>query len=134
MGLLISLCNGRDEKCLVCGDFKEIIDQSKKWGGQLQDKSQMGAFKTMVMSCELQDLGFRGPHFTWCNHREGMASIGEQLECGLASIASQTQYPEAIVTHDVQHTQMTYLYGWTWSLYVFNALEKNCFVSKLCGW
>lgn len=59
--LLMSLYNKRDEKWLVCTNFNKIIDQNEKWGGHLWAKSQMDAFKSTLMSCELKGLDFRGP-------------------------------------------------------------------------
>lgn len=50
------LCHRRDDKCFVCGEFNEIIDQNEKWGGRLWAKNQMDAFKLVTMLCELQDL------------------------------------------------------------------------------
>jgi hypothetical protein len=52
----------------VClGDFNEILENSEKVGGDTRSQGQMLAFRQALDCCDLSDLGYRGPKFTWCN-------------------------------------------------------------------
>jgi len=51
----------------VC-DFNEIVEQSEKEGAALQRESQMVKFLYTLEFYGLSDLGYEGPHFTWCNN------------------------------------------------------------------
>ncbi|XP_074298649.1 uncharacterized protein LOC141629570 [Silene latifolia] len=54
----------------VCiGDFNEIIDPCEKFGGNSIKWNRVNLFKTSMDSCNLIDLGFSGPKFTWTNKR-----------------------------------------------------------------
>lgn len=56
----------------VCaGDFNEILDASEKLGGSLRNQSLIDNFRLALDDCRLQDLGYLGLAFTWCNKREG---------------------------------------------------------------
>lgn len=54
---------------LCAGDFNEIADWSEKVGGQLRSIQQMDLFRSTLVECNLGDLGFKGPKFTWNNQR-----------------------------------------------------------------
>jgi hypothetical protein len=70
----------------VCiGDFNEIVENTKKWGGGGRSNSQMNAFRQALEDCDLTDLGYRGPKFTWCNFREEENFIKERLDRGVAN-------------------------------------------------
>ena len=50
---------------LVIGDFNEITSIYKKEGGSDRPQQQMGNFVDIINWCNLKDLGFVGPNFTW---------------------------------------------------------------------
>jgi hypothetical protein len=52
---------------LCAGDFNEIIEQKEKEGAVLRRNSQMNNFRMALEDCDLSDLGFSGPQYTWCN-------------------------------------------------------------------
>lgn len=54
---------------LCAGDFNEIIEQSEKEGAALRRNSQMNNFRMALEDCDLSDLGFTGPQYTWCNNK-----------------------------------------------------------------
>lgn len=62
------------------GDFNEILDCSKKLGGIPKDGCMLSAFREALDDSGLEDLGFVGPTYTWCNKREGDALIQERLD------------------------------------------------------
>lgn len=57
---------------IIMGDFNEIldcgehsvVDRSVRWLSGMRD------FQRLVLHCQLSDMGFQGPLFTWCNKRE----------------------------------------------------------------
>ncbi|GJX71319.1 non-LTR retroelement reverse transcriptase-like protein [Tanacetum coccineum] len=56
---------------LICGDFNEILDMEEH---SLHDSTAtipegMGDFQVLVNYCELVDLSYQGPKYTWCNKR-----------------------------------------------------------------
>ncbi|XP_074266271.1 uncharacterized protein LOC141588743 [Silene latifolia] len=54
----------------VCiGDFNEITDPCEKFGGNGIKWNRVNLYKTSMDSCNLFDLGFSGPKFTWTNKR-----------------------------------------------------------------
>jgi ribonuclease HI len=51
----------------------------------------------MVDYCQLLDLGFSGPKFTWCNRQEGVSFVKERLDRGMAN----SQWCELFPTQQV---------------------------------
>jgi hypothetical protein len=67
----------------ICvSDFNEVLMQSEKLGGNSWQESLLEAFQQTLEVCELTDLGFYGPKYTWSNCQEGGALIRERLDRG----------------------------------------------------
>jgi exonuclease III len=65
----------------IClGDFNEILNETKKFGGRSQPRALMEAFQNTLEVCGLFDLGFKGPKYTWSNCQEGPYLIKERLD------------------------------------------------------
>ncbi|KAK3212709.1 hypothetical protein Dsin_017415 [Dipteronia sinensis] len=65
----------------ICmGDFNEILWDSEKLGGITKNWKQVSDFRETLEDCGLEDMGFMGPNFTWCNKRDGDAMILERLD------------------------------------------------------
>ena len=75
----------------------------------------MEDFRHIVEVCELLDLGFRGPKYTWANDKEGMTFIKERLDCGLANQGWCDLFPEVIIQVEVavafDHSPLTLSLG-----------------------
>ncbi|XP_059434865.1 uncharacterized protein LOC132167846 [Corylus avellana] len=101
----------------VCiGDFNEIVESLEKLGGAGRANSQMLAFRRALENCELSDLGFRGPKFTWSNCREEDEFTKERLDKGVANSEWRSLFPEMEVVVEVSicsdHTPLIlYLVG-----------------------
>ncbi len=67
------------------GDFNEIISSSEKTSNSIRPRSQMQAFQSALGDCNLADLGFRGPKFTWWNGRQGEDFTRERLDRAVAN-------------------------------------------------
>jgi hypothetical protein len=52
-------------------DYNETIEDAEKVGGSLKPRGQMAAFVETFEECQLVDLGFNGPRFTWNNGQDG---------------------------------------------------------------
>jgi ribonuclease HI len=82
----------------VCiGDFNEVLTTSEKLGGSGRANSQMVAFRQTLEFCELTDLGYRGPKFTWSNCQEGSNFIKERLDRGVANAEWRDLFPNSAI-------------------------------------
>ncbi|KAK3194206.1 hypothetical protein Dsin_025516 [Dipteronia sinensis] len=63
---------------LCIGDFNEVLHSAEKHGGPPRQRRLIEDFREAVDDCELMDMGFRGPGFTWSNRREGSAMVQER--------------------------------------------------------
>ncbi|KAK2635601.1 hypothetical protein Ddye_030393 [Dipteronia dyeriana] len=84
---------------LCMGDFNEIISEDDKLGGPPQNRLMMENFKEALEYCGFEDVGFRGPIFTWCNRRNGVDSMQERLDRGLCNIEWKRIFSRAFVQH-----------------------------------
>lgn len=83
--MLCHLRSFSSEAWLCTGDFNEIVEASEKWAECRKLRGQMEEFMTSLETCQLEDLGFVGPKFTWCNKRDGGQVIMEHLDRALAN-------------------------------------------------
>ncbi|XP_059428667.1 uncharacterized protein LOC132162445 [Corylus avellana] len=70
---------------MCIGDFNEIICLDEKFGGSGRQRSLMEAFQRVLEDCELLDLGYRGPKYTWSNCREAEDFMKERLDRAVAN-------------------------------------------------
>jgi hypothetical protein len=87
-------CNKREESWVVLrflsslqpvpwicvGDFNEIVEQAENEGSLMRRDYQMKSFREALEFCQLGDLGFIDPHFTWCNQRMDHTFTKERLD------------------------------------------------------
>jgi hypothetical protein len=52
---------------LCLGDFNEILSNGEKLSGPPRPYAQMASFQRAPEDSGLNDMGFCGPQFTWCN-------------------------------------------------------------------
>jgi exonuclease III len=83
------------EPWMCVGDFNEILFSSEKWGGKNRSRGLMKDFHDTLSECNLVDLGFRGPKFTWNNGRDGDAFVQERLDRVVANEGWSVQFPKA---------------------------------------
>ena len=57
---------------IIMGDFNEILDGSEHSEFENLGRLAVGMrdFQRMALRCQLSDLGYQGPLFTWCNKRD----------------------------------------------------------------
>ncbi len=96
------LCDIKDASSLpwICvGDFNEILWSHGKCGGLPKNITMMTYFREALDDCDLADLGYSGPNFTWCNNQQGIAMIRERLDRGLGNTLWTTHFPNTHVTN-----------------------------------
>ncbi|KAK4259188.1 hypothetical protein QN277_005544 [Acacia crassicarpa] len=78
---------------LCLGDFNDILFQHEKCGGRPRAWRKILNFKCFVADCELEDLGYNGPIFTWCNNRDYPETIHERIDRALGNLQLREQLP-----------------------------------------
>ena len=69
------------------GDFNEIVNLSeKKKGASIHPRGQMEEFLYALEDAQLNDLGFKGPKFTWNNGRPERDHTIERLDKAVANL------------------------------------------------
>jgi hypothetical protein len=65
---------------ICCGDFNEVLSQNEHIGPRDRTEAQISAFRDCLQDCELMDLGFEGPKFTWNNRQDCDTNIKVRLD------------------------------------------------------
>ena len=84
---------------LVFGDFNEITHLEEKCGWAERNADQMMAFRNALNACNLQDLGFIGSNYTWCNGRFGSQRTLIRLDRMVANTEWRSLFQGARVYH-----------------------------------
>lgn len=86
----------RNKPWIIMGDFNEIleVEESSGFSDLVRLPSGMRDFQRMVLHCNLSDLGYQGPLFTWCNKRED-GVICKKLDRVLVNDAALQKFPNA---------------------------------------
>ncbi|KAG6624935.1 hypothetical protein CIPAW_16G060700 [Carya illinoinensis] len=56
-------------------------------------------FQQMLLDCELRDLDFCGPKYTWCNGRQDAAQVFKRLDRFFGNNSWCNLFNRAFVTH-----------------------------------
>uniref|UniRef100_A0A2N9FQ21 Reverse transcriptase domain-containing protein n=1 Tax=Fagus sylvatica TaxID=28930 RepID=A0A2N9FQ21_FAGSY len=83
---------------MVAGDFNDILSSHEKFSATPASQRRMTAFKNCLDSCNLLDLGFNGPRFTWTNKRPN-GLVMERLDRVLCNPSWKQCFEEANVLH-----------------------------------
>ncbi|KAK3230421.1 hypothetical protein Dsin_002302 [Dipteronia sinensis] len=81
------------------GDFNEILNDSEKVGGQSRSSTLMDNFRSALDDCGLEDLGFLGPPFTWCNKRDTDQLVQERLDRGVCNFQWRQLFHGSCIHH-----------------------------------
>lgn len=84
---------------LLIGDFNQPLTTQDKYGGRAVNWRQAAQLQHLVDACQLLDLGFQGPKFTWFNCRTGRAAIRERIDIAWCNLLWHHRFPEALVYH-----------------------------------
>lgn len=83
----------------MLGDFNEVLCGEDKFGGDQVKLNRALEFKGCLDECNMLDLDFAGPKFTWTNRRPISNLILERIDKCFGNPVWRFLYPEAIVTH-----------------------------------
>uniref|UniRef100_A0A2N9ERH6 CCHC-type domain-containing protein n=1 Tax=Fagus sylvatica TaxID=28930 RepID=A0A2N9ERH6_FAGSY len=84
---------------VMLGDFNDILLCEEKWGGNRPSNSRIREFRNCLNACNMIDLGFSGPKYTWSNCHDMNSLIMEKLDRVLANSDWRILFPEVSVTH-----------------------------------
>ena len=84
---------------VILGDFNDVIHGREKLGGNQVNLRRALDFKRCMDYCNMIDLGFVGPRFTWTNKRDLSNLIQERLDRAWANPTWRSLFPEAFVSH-----------------------------------
>ena len=84
---------------VLAGDFNEPLSAEDKFGGRVVSVNRSLLFKECLDKCNMIDVGFSGPRFTWSNRREVQALIQERIDRVFVNPSWCLLYPEARVVH-----------------------------------
>ncbi|GKU90595.1 hypothetical protein SLEP1_g4575 [Rubroshorea leprosula] len=84
---------------LIIGDFNEKLSNTDKKGGNSISQAKARAFKNCLDTCNMMDLGFIGPKFTWSNKRSIPHLIQARLDRALANPSWTLLHPLSFVKH-----------------------------------
>ncbi|XP_019085582.1 PREDICTED: uncharacterized protein LOC109126472 [Camelina sativa] len=96
----------RNKAWLICGDFNETLDGDDH---SLSDSSPsvtlgMRDFQNLARDCELVDMSYQGPRFTWGNKRHD-GVICKKLDRVLRKVQKPFKFVNTVATHpDYQTT------------------------------
>lgn len=96
---LVNVASLHSSPWIIAGDFNEVLADDEKYGGRVVNANRSLLFKDCLDACNMMDLGFSGPRFTWSNRRGFRNLIQERLDRFLANPGWCTLYPNAKVSH-----------------------------------
>lgn len=70
---------------LCAGDFNEVLSRDEHMSKVQRGEHQMKLFSECLEDCELVDLGFSGPKFTWNNIQSGDNNVKVRLDRATAN-------------------------------------------------
>lgn len=83
---------------MVMGDFNCIIEPSERIGGNSHIMEKSLPLIECMTNCELNDLGYIGSTYTWCNLRTPSERICQRLDRALANQEWLSKFPNTTVT------------------------------------
>lgn len=84
---------------LAIGDFNETLWQSEHYSATKRSEKHMADFREVLDWCELHDLGYKGPGWTFDNKQAGKNNVKARLDRGVATSCWNKWFPTARVEH-----------------------------------
>ena len=64
----------------IVGDFNDVLNDSEKLKGNRVNMTRATAYCDCMSSCNMLDLGFSGPIYTWTNRRDANGLIQTRID------------------------------------------------------
>ncbi|XP_061353952.1 uncharacterized protein LOC133298637 [Gastrolobium bilobum] len=93
-GNLRDLAETCEDAWMVIGDFNAMVDNSEKVGGSDFCWGSAQDFQNCLMDCNLNDLGFKGPMFTWKRDR-----LLQRLDRACSNERWNLEWPQRNISH-----------------------------------
>lgn len=87
------------EPWLMIGNFNEMMWQHKHFSSARRSERNMADFREVLSECNLHNLRYKGPGWTYDNKQWGQKNVRARLDRGVASPDWSTCFPEAKVEH-----------------------------------
>lgn len=84
---------------MVIGDFNKVLWQFEHFSKTPRNENQMQAFRDVLQTCGLSDLGFKGLPHTYDNRREGWNNVKVRLDRAVADDSWRDIFKDAQVVH-----------------------------------
>ncbi|XP_075665186.1 uncharacterized protein LOC142634819 [Castanea sativa] len=84
---------------IMAGDFNEPLLDGDKFGGRGASLNRSLVFKECLDRCNVIDMGFSGPRYTWTNKRDINDLILKRINRFFMNPSWCVLYPDAKVTH-----------------------------------
>lgn len=84
---------------LMLGDFNETMWQTEHLLSSKRSERLMENFRNVLSDCNLFDLGFKGPCWTFNNKQEGIKNVRARLDRGVASPTWTDYFKKANMEH-----------------------------------
>ena len=95
----IKVADLHNKPWVIAGDFNKPLLGEDKFGGRPVNISRSLLFKDCLDKCNMVDLGFSGPRYTWTNRREINNLIQERIDRYFMNPSRCLLYSDARVSH-----------------------------------
>ncbi|KAG5582631.1 hypothetical protein H5410_053258 [Solanum commersonii] len=96
---LVTISNRLNGPWAVVGDFNVISDSTEKKGGRPHSAEKSLDFVSCLSDCGIEDAGYVGNIFTWCNNRGDSNTIWKRLDRLMYNSSRFDQFGKTTVTH-----------------------------------
>lgn len=84
---------------VIAGDFNEVLMNGDKFGGNAVSISRALRFQDCLNVCNMIEIGFAGPQFTWSNHRPLTQLVQKRIDRVFVNPGWNNLHHEAVVLH-----------------------------------
>ena len=85
------------------GDFNAILYSAEKLSLKPPNLVEIDAFRSVLDSCNFEDVGYRGYTYTWSNKRPGVANTKLRLDRAMATMEWRAKFQMSTVSHLPPH-------------------------------
>jgi hypothetical protein len=97
--MLRRIRDNANEPWLMLGDFNETMHQHEHFSKMKRSKHRMLDFRRMLAHCNLHDLGYVGPAWTFDNRQKEGRNIKARLDRAVASHIWSELFPDVKFLH-----------------------------------